>query len=185
MPVQIGTPRRQFHRLDPDSLQDPGERLAEFCISIVHQVPAAVEEANLREAYVSRHLLHPALVRRRRDSGDTHASGCNSHAREHVVRHQSARRPHFRCEKVDRGQDFHVRTDEFTPAHCASPLRRRCNVVSFQNIGHGLVAHLVAEIPQRARNPPISPGAILRRHLQHQFFDLIARRVTLTGWPIL
>jgi hypothetical protein len=61
--IQIRTPRRQFHRLDSDSLQDSSEGGAEFCISIVQQMPAAVEEANLREAQVSRHLLHPALVR--------------------------------------------------------------------------------------------------------------------------
>ena len=66
--------------------------------------------------------------------------------------------------------------NEFTPAHRSPALGRRPNVVSFQNIGHGLVAHFVAEITQRTCDPPISPSAILSRQLQDQFFDSSARR---------
>ena len=35
MGVQIWTPRRQCHRFDPDGLDDPVERCAELCISIM------------------------------------------------------------------------------------------------------------------------------------------------------
>ena len=60
-------------------------------------------------------------------------------------------------------------------------LGRGRDVVSFQNIGHGLVAHFMPEITQRTHNPPISPSAILSRQLQDQFFDLIAPRAAFTG----
>jgi hypothetical protein len=40
--IQIRTPWRQFNRLDPDRLQDPSERRAEFCISIMQQMRSRV-----------------------------------------------------------------------------------------------------------------------------------------------
>ena len=67
------------------SVEGPGEGFTEFCISIVQEIPTTAEEANLCETQVSRHLLHPALVRRRGDPGDTDAPSCQPHAREHVV----------------------------------------------------------------------------------------------------
>ena len=78
-----------------------------------------------------------------------------------------------------------MRTDELTPTHRSPALGRGPDVVSFQNIGHGLVAHFVPQITQRTHNPPISPSAILSGQLQDQFFDLIARRAAFAAWPIL
>src|SRR5258708_24202313 len=46
--IQIGTASWQFNCLDPDRLQDTSERRAEFCISIVQQIPAAIEKADVR-----------------------------------------------------------------------------------------------------------------------------------------
>src|SRR5258708_29650478 len=46
--IQIGTAWWQFNYLDPDRLQDTSERRAEFCISIVQQIPAAIEKADVR-----------------------------------------------------------------------------------------------------------------------------------------
>ena len=171
--IQIGAPRRQFHGLDSDRLQDPIECSAEFCISIVQQIPAAAQKADLGKAHVPRHLLHPALVRRRRHAGNPHLPGCHSHQRQHLVSHQSTRRPYFSSEKVYRGQDFHVRADELPPAHRSATFGRGCDGVSFQKIGYRLVADFVAEIIQRARNPAISPTGILSCQSQNQFFDLI------------
>ena len=48
--IQIGAPRRQFHGLDSDCLQDSIECRAEFCISIVQQIPAAAQKADLGKA---------------------------------------------------------------------------------------------------------------------------------------
>ena len=70
--VQIRTPRRQLHRLDSHGREDSGEGVTEFRISIVQQITAAVEKTGVRKTDVSRHLLHPALVRRARDSGDAY-----------------------------------------------------------------------------------------------------------------
>ena len=46
--IQIGTARWQFNCRDPDRLLDPSERRAEFCISIMQQIPAAIEKADVR-----------------------------------------------------------------------------------------------------------------------------------------
>jgi hypothetical protein len=79
--IQIRTPRRQFHRLDSYGLQDPDESVTEFCISIVQQIMAAIEKTCVRKTDVSRHLPHPALVRRDRDSNDAYLARGDSHAR--------------------------------------------------------------------------------------------------------
>jgi hypothetical protein len=42
----------QIHRLDADRLPDASEGGAEWCVAIMQQAPAAVEEADLRQKWM-------------------------------------------------------------------------------------------------------------------------------------
>jgi hypothetical protein len=67
MCVQIRTPGRHGHRLAAGRFQDSIEGGAELGIAIVQQIPAPIEQSDVRQSHVPRHLPYPMRIRRGRD----------------------------------------------------------------------------------------------------------------------
>jgi hypothetical protein len=85
MRIEIPTPSRQLHGLNPNALQDRIKARAELCIAIAQQIPTPIQESILRVAHIAGHLFHPGRVRPGSDSSDTDLPGGHPHKRQHSL----------------------------------------------------------------------------------------------------
>ena len=80
-----------------------------------------MQETPVGHRDIPRNLLHPALIRARRDARDVNASRVEVHEEEDVVRHDAERRHDFSGEEV--GSDWMVEVESFSVrAACWLPI---------------------------------------------------------------
>src|SRR5467141_1365621 len=81
---------------------------AELRISVVPQIAAAPQASPLPHSYVSRLLLHPLLIRVRRESCQCHLATLQVDEEQHIVGRQPFERQDFRREGVHVHQNVSV-----------------------------------------------------------------------------
>src|SRR5215831_5321614 len=131
--IQIRAPRRQGQTLHAARSQRVAEFAGEFPIAIMQKMAALVKVSRPFHSRVPCHLLHPARVRVPRYSAQRHAATANLDEEKDVVGDGPSARQHFHREKVGAREHVYVGLDKLLPGACATPLWRRCNLVSAQN----------------------------------------------------
>ena len=81
---------------------------AELRISVMQRIAAASQASPLLHSHVSRLLLHPPLVRVRRESCQVHPASLQVDEEQHIVGQQPLERQDFRREEVHSRQDVPV-----------------------------------------------------------------------------
>jgi len=105
----------------------------------MQEIPAAVQVTGALHRRVPSDLLHPVRVRVPRNAAQRYPSTADLHEEQHVVGDESSPRQNFDGEEVCAGENVHVRPDEFLPGGRASSLRRRCDLVSPQDVADSLI----------------------------------------------
>ena len=134
----------------------------------MQQVTTAVQISCVLHRRVARHLLHPVRVRMAPDAAQRYAAAAYVNEEQDVVRHQPAPGQHLHGEEVGTGQHVDVRLDELLPGRRATPLRRWSEVVPAQDVAHGLVRDLMAQIGQRADDTIVAQTAVFARQPDHE-----------------
>src|SRR5215472_1166272 len=83
--IQVRTACRQPQGLDLAGLDHLAKHRTELAVAIVQQVATVCQKAPILHRYVSRLLLHPLLVRIRRDPGQAHAPRLQLDEEKHYV----------------------------------------------------------------------------------------------------
>ena len=92
MRVQIRTPRWQAKRLHASRFDHFTKRSAELRIAVMQRIAAASQSSPLLHGHVSCRLLHPFLIRVRRESCQAHPATLQVDEEQHIGGHQS-----FQC----------------------------------------------------------------------------------------
>src|SRR5215467_8982286 len=132
--IQVRAACRQLQGLDLAGLDHLAKHRTELAVAIVQPVATVCQKAPILHRYVSRLLLHPLLVRIRRDPGRAHAPRLQLDEEKHVIRDQTFEGKDFHGEEVGPGQHLHVRANEVAPARRMLALWRRGNAMALENI---------------------------------------------------
>ena len=120
------------------------------------------------------HCCMKAAVGCGRDAGDLDAPCGQVHDHEHVVGHQTMPCCHLHREKVRRSKHLPVQLEKLRPAHARlTALRGGLHVVTTQDIAHGDLVDVMAEVRQGTLDAPIAPGGVLLGHLDDELLDLL------------
>jgi hypothetical protein len=112
----------------------------------MQNVPPLVQESPGLTGCVAGHLLHPCLIRMARDPCQSDTATLQMNEEQDVIRHQATPCEDLDGEEIDASQHRHMRLNKLLPRRGLAPFRRRRNAVALQNIPHGLVRDLIAEV---------------------------------------
>ena len=112
----------------------------------MQNVPPLVQASPGLTGGVAGHLLHPCLIRMVRDPCQADTATLQMNEEQNVIGHQATPSEDLHGEEVDPGQHGQMRLNKFLLRRGLAPFRRRGNAVAFQNIPHGLVRDLMAEV---------------------------------------
>jgi len=137
--VQIRASCWQSKWIHTSRLDQFSKGWAELRISVVQQIAAAPQASPLLHRDVSRLLLHPLLIRVRRESCQIHAASLQVDEEQHIVGRQPLERQDFRREEVHAHQNVPVCADKVLPGDRLLSLRRWRNAVATENVAHRLI----------------------------------------------
>ena len=185
MCVQVRRTRWQAQTFHAFAFERAAKRFAELRIAIHDQVAFTVKKTIFRIGQVSGNDFHPGLIWIRCASGQVNAARLQLHDEQQVIGDQPASGPDFDGGKVDRRQYVPVRFEERGPGGLALSVRSWLDTVRFENIAHGRVADVVAEVGQPALDAVVTPTGILLSEPQDQVDQ---RRISVcrcgpTSWP--
>ena len=172
--VEIGTLRRQPHRLNTGALQDLAKDPRIEGIAVVNQRARPAQTAIDRVGQIAGLLLHPRAARLRVDPGDGHAAGSQLDHEEDEVPPEPRQRQHLDGEQIAGRQALPVRLQERLPGHVPAPLGRRVDSVVVQDPLHRGPGDRVAEVRERAADPRVAPPRIVDRHPDHELGDVLS-----------
>src|SRR5215467_6020636 len=132
--IQVRTACRQLQGLDLAGLDHLAKHRTELAVAIGQQVATVCQKAPILHRYVSRLLLHPLLVRIRRDPGQAHPPRLQLDEEKHVVRDQTFEGKDFHAEQVGPGQHLHVGANEVAPARRMLALWCRGNAMGLRTL---------------------------------------------------
>src|SRR5215471_19106218 len=144
MRVQIRASCWQAKRSHASRFDQFTKGFAELRISVMQQIAAASQVSPLLHGHVSRLLLHPILVRVRRESCQIHSASLQVNEEKHIVGQQSLERQYFRREEIHPNQNVPVRADKVFPRNGLLTLRRRRNAMATKNVAHRLIRWTMA-----------------------------------------
>ena len=172
--VEIGTLRRQPHRLNTGALQDLAKDPRIEGIAVVNQMARPAQTAIDRVGQIAGLLLHTRAARLRVDPGDGHAAGSQLDHEEDEVPPEPRQRQHLDGEQIAGRQALPVRLQERLPGHVPAPLGRRVDSVVVQDPLHRGPGDSVAEVRERAADPRVAPPRIVDRHPDHELGDVLS-----------
>lgn len=76
--------------MDASGIENLTKRRTELRVTVHQQIPLALEKAVFAVGQISSNLLHPQVVRTRRESGEAHASRGDLHHEQQVERDEAA-----------------------------------------------------------------------------------------------
>src|SRR5882762_9168477 len=129
----------QSKRIHTSRLDQFSKGLVELRISVVQQIAAAPQASPLLHSHVSRLLLHPLLIRVRREFCQCHLATLQVDEEQHIVGRQPFERQDFRREEVHSHQNVPVCADKVLPGDRLLSLRRWRNAVTTQDVAHRLI----------------------------------------------
>ena len=172
--VEIGTLRRQPHRLNTGALQNLAKDPRIEGIAVVNQRARPAQTAIDRVGHIAGLLLHPRAARLRVDPGDGHVAGSQLDHEEDEVPPEPRQRQHLDGEQIAGRQALPVRLQERLPGHVPAPLGRRVDSVVVQDPLHRGPGDSVAEVRERAADPRVAPPRIVDRHPDHERGDVLS-----------
>jgi len=107
------------------------------------------------------------------DAREVDLSGVELDQKQHIKRHQPAQCPHFRAEEVRGPQHVHVAADEFSPRRGRLALGSGGDTATFEDVAHGLIADVIAQLGQGPRDAIVSPAPILLGHADDPVFEFL------------
>src|SRR5215475_9160080 len=114
--VQVRTACRQLQGLDLAGFDHLAKHRTELAVAIMQQVATVCQKAPILHRYVSCLLLHPLLVRIRRDPGQAHAPRLQLDEEKHVVRDQTfATTPPNPCPSLSKKLGIFMQSPCFFP----------------------------------------------------------------------
>ena len=120
-----------------------------------------------------------------RAAGEVNTAPLQLHHDQQMKCHQSALGPDFNGGEINRHQHVPVGFEERGPRGLPLSERSRFDAVGFQDIAHGLIGDLVAEVIQSRLEPIITPGRILPDELQDQIHDHLRSSRSVHRFPLL
>lgn len=124
----------------------------------MQDVPAPLEKSPAFAGRVARDLLHPCLVRVRRDPGEAHAPRLQMNKEQNIIGDQSTPREDLDSEEVCSCHHRHVRPNELPPCRALAAPRSQRDTKLLQNVTDGLIGNREPEIGERAHNPVVTPA---------------------------
>ena len=95
-------------------------------------------------------------------------------------------RRHFHGKEVCGGEDLPVPLQELCPAHARlAALWGRLHMVTPQDVTHGQLVDLMAQIRQGTLNATVTPGGVLLGHAQDQLLDVLGDTRSATQSSLL
>ena len=98
------------------------------------------------------------------DAAQPHSATADLDEEQNVVRDEPSPCQHFDREEVRASEHVHMRLDELLPGGRATPLGRRWDLVTTQDVADRLIGDPMAQVGQRAHDPIIAPGPVFVRH---------------------
>ena len=80
-----------------------------------------------------------------------------AHHEEHVIPHQSHRRPHFDGEEIRRRHRAPMNSEKLLPSHSLAPVWRWIQAGLAQNVGDSAAPDLVSQIGQGTLDARVTP----------------------------
>src|SRR5215468_1737005 len=105
----------------------------------MQQIAVASQASPLLHSHVSCLLLHPLLIRVRRESCQIHSASLQVNEEKHIVGQQSLERQDFRREEIHPDQNVPVRADKVFPRNGLLTLRRWRNAMATEDVAHRLI----------------------------------------------
>jgi hypothetical protein len=176
--IQIGTSRWQQQRFGAFILQNLSERKAELPVAIHDQVTLSIEKSVFRIGKIPGNLLHPGFVGMGRAARKMDPACFQFHDEQQVECDEATLRPNFNGREVDSGQHVPMGFEKRGPLSLMLSLRSRFDTVRCEDIFHGGIGDVIADIGQGALDAIVTPGRVVLREPQDQVHDDLAN-----AWP--
>jgi hypothetical protein len=128
-----------------------------FVISVADQIPALPDQVAPGAGQVACRLSHPSVRRIWGDAAEVDLARLDMDEEQYVVCDQAESRPDFGGKEVGSEQAIRMGLNEVGPTDGVLPSWRGVDAVFLQNVLDGLMADILAERPQRARDTEIAP----------------------------
>ena len=121
----------------------------------------------------------------RRASSAINAAGFQFHHKQQIERHQSTLGPDFNSREVDRRQHVPMGLKERGPRSLMLSLRSRFDTVRFEDVFHGGIGDIIANIGQGALDAVEAPSRVFPGEPQNQVDDDLADAWSADGFSLV